>query len=211
MGTTHPSTAVYIPPHKKQPYNPLHTNDMNELEKMKQGMLYDFSAPEPQQSHIECMIKNEAFNRTPMYDTEAHRRTLEALIPGIPPTTDIAPPFYCDHGHMITIGSDTFINYGATILDGGGITIGNHCKIGPNCQIYTINHPLDYMQRRQPVETGYHVTIGDDCWLGGGVILCPGVTIGNRCIIAAGSVVTRDIPDDTLAAGNPATVKRKLR
>lgn len=184
---------------------------MNELEKMKQGLLYDFSAPDTWQSHAECMVKNETFNRTPMYETEAHRLALEELIPGIPSTTDIVPPFYCDHGHMITIGSNTFINYGATMLDCGGITIGSHCKIGPNCQIYTPNHPIDYTERRKPIETGHHVTIGDDCWLGGGVIVCPGVTIGNRCVIAAGSVVTRDIPDDCLAAGNPAVVKKRLR
>ena len=90
------------------------------------------------------------------------------------------------------------------------IRIGSNTLIGPNCQLYTPQHPKDYVLRREDKETAYPVTIGDDCWLGGGVIVCPGVTIGHRCIIAAGSVVTRDIPDDSLAAGNPAVVKKKL-
>ena len=108
------------------------------------------------------------------------------------------------------MGEGVFINANCTFLDGGGISIGDHTLIGPNCQLYTPHHPTDYLERRKPVETGKAIRIGDDCWLGGGVIVCPGVTIGNRCIIAAGSVVTRDIPDDSLAAGNPAVVKRKL-
>jgi maltose O-acetyltransferase len=94
--------------------------------------------------------------------------------------------------------------------DSGGIRIGANTHIGPNCQLYTPNHPIDHIERREPKETGHAITIGEDCWLGGGVIVCPGVSIGNRCIIAAGSVVTRDIPDDSLAAGNPAQIKRKL-
>ncbi len=184
---------------------------MNEFDKMKRGELYDFSTPEIQASHNECLQRLAAFNATPMYDTDAYRQALAALIPGIPDSSDIATPFFCDHGHMIQIGEATFINAGATFLDCGGIKIGSHCKIGPNCQLYTPNHPIDYIERRKPIETGSPIVIGDDCWLGGGVIVCPGVTIGNRCIIAAGSVVVHDIPDDSLAAGNPAVVKRSLK
>ena len=90
-------------------------------------------------------------------------------------------------------------------------SIGEHICIGPKCQLYTPAHPLDAVERRRPVETAHPITIGEDCWLGGGVIVCPGVTIGDRSVIAAGSVVTRDIPSDSLAAGNPAVVKRHLR
>lgn len=184
---------------------------MNELDKMRNGELYDFSTPEIQQSHAECLRRLAEFNATSMYDTDSYRRSLEALIPGIPKTSDISAPFFCDFGHMIQIGEATFINAGATFLDSGGIKIGSHCKIGPNCQLYTPHHPIDHTERRKPVETGLSITIGDDCWLGGGVIVCPGVTIGDRCVIAAGSVVVHDIPDDSLAAGNPAKVKRKLK
>ncbi len=96
------------------------------------------------------------------------------------------------------------------MLDGAMISIGNHCKIGPRCQFFTPQHPIDWQERMQPVETCLPITIGDNCWLGGGVTVLPGVTIGPRCIIAAGSVVVHDIPADSLAAGNPAVVKRKL-
>uniref|UniRef100_UPI003A8EF73B DapH/DapD/GlmU-related protein n=1 Tax=Phocaeicola sp. TaxID=2773926 RepID=UPI003A8EF73B len=96
-------------------------------------------------------------------------------------------------------------------LDGGYIRIGKHTLIGPHCQFYTPQHPMDYVERREKKETAYPITIGEDCWLGGNVVVCPGVTIGNRCIIAAGSVVTKDIPDDSLAAGVPAVVKRSLK
>lgn len=96
------------------------------------------------------------------------------------------------------------------LLDGACITIGDYTLIAPNVQIYTPHHPLDYRERRESKEYSYPVTIGKDCWIGGGAIILPGVTIGDRCIIGAGSVVTRDVPSDSLAVGNPAVVKRKL-
>ena len=83
--------------------------------------------------------------------------------------------------------------------------------LGPGCKLLTPNHPIDYMQRREPVETGYAIHIGEDCWLGGNVTVCPGVTIGNRVIVAAGSVVTKDVPDDVMVAGNPAVIKKWLK
>lgn len=139
-----------------------------------------------------------------------YRETIEELIPGIPESSSINPPFRCDHGHGISIGEHTFINYDCIMLDGGEISIGANCKIGPRCQFLTPQHPIDYRERMRPVETCLPISIGDNCWLGGGVTVCPGVTIGARCVIAAGSVVIRDIPDDSMAAGNPATVKKKL-
>ena len=96
------------------------------------------------------------------------------------------------------------------MLDGGIITIGSHTKVGPNCQFLTPNHPIDYIERRKLVERCSPITIGEDCWLGGGVTVCPGVTIGDRCIIGAGSVVVKDIPSDSMAVGNPCRVIRKL-
>ena len=102
------------------------------------------------------------------------------------------------------------VNFNGVFLDGGGITIGAHTLIGPNCQLLTPDHPHDYMERRQTIETGLPIHIGDDCWLGGGVIVCPGVTIGNRVIVGAGSVVTHDIPDDVVVAGNPAKIIKTI-
>lgn len=184
---------------------------MNEFEKMCSGELFSFTSPEVAESLRRNRCNIVHFNHTSFDAGEAYDEALAALIPGIPASARIMPPFFCDHGHRIRLGEGTFINANATFLDCGGITIGAHCKIGPNCQLYTPQHPIDYLERREPKETGLPIEIGDDCWLGGGVTVCPGVKIGNRCIIGAGSVVTRDIPDDSLAAGNPAIVKRKLR
>lgn len=179
------------------------------LLKMRRGELYDFTDPDVDDSITRARRLCARLNTLQMTDPD-YRPTLEALIPGIPPSSAIAPPLICDHGHGIHIGHDTFINYGATFLDGATVNIGNHVKIGPNCQFYTPLHPFDYQERRLPMEWDEPITVGDDTWLGGGVIVCPGVTIGRRCIIGAGSVVVHDIPDDSLAAGNPATVKRRL-
>ena len=112
------------------------------------------------------------------------------------------------HDHPTTIGEGVSIGHNAVIHSK---SIGDHTLIGPGCRICTPQHPIDFEERRKPVETGLPITIGEDCWLGAGVTVCPGVRIGARSIIGAGSVVVHDIPEDSLAAGNPAVVKRKLR
>lgn len=183
---------------------------MNELEKMTSGELYDFSVPEVAESMRNRRRHQEHFNRT-SFDSEEYGEALSTLIPHRHPTARIMPPFYCDHGHPIRLGEEVFINADCTFLDAGGITIGAHTLIGPNCKLYTPQHPTDYLQRRRPVERGLQITIGADCWLGGNVTVCPGVTVGERTIIAAGSVVVHDLPADVLAAGNPAVIKRRLR
>ncbi len=184
---------------------------MSELDKMLAGEWYDFTTPELQESLRQRRCNQARFNAVSFDDTEAYDKALSALIPRRHPSARIMPPFYCDHGHPIRLGEGVFINAGCTFLDGGGITIGDHTLIGPGCQLLTPQHPLDYRERRKPVERGLRIEIGDDCWLGGNVTVCPGVRIGDRCIIGAGSVVVHDIPDDSLAAGNPAVVKRKLQ
>ena len=108
------------------------------------------------------------------------------------------------------MGEGVFVNFNAVFLDGGGITIGAHTLIGPNCQLLTPDHPHDYLERRKTIETGLPIRIGDDCWFGANVVVCPGVTVGDRCVIGAGSVVTRSIPADSFAAGNPCRVIRAL-
>ena len=180
-----------------------------EFEKMRSQELYYFSDPEIQASleHAGELCRKL---RTMQMSDEDYRRTIEELIPGIPSTSMVCPPFHCDHGTGVMLDEHVFINCNCVMLDAGYIRIGKHTKVGPNCQFYTPQHPMDYVERREPKETGYPITIGEDCWLGGSVVVCPGVTIGNRCIIAAGSVVTRDIPDDSLATGCPAVVKKKL-
>lgn len=180
-----------------------------ELEKMRNQELYSFADDEVNASIVRAQKLCGRLRMMTIHDKD-YRSLMEELVPGFPKTTLICPPFHCDHGHGIILGEDVFINYNAVMLDSAVIRIGRNTKIGPNCQFYTPNHPMDYMERRLPQEAAYPITIGEDTWIGGGVIVCPGVTIGNRCIIAAGSVVTKDIPDDSLAAGCPAIVKRKL-
>lgn len=122
----------------------------------------------------------------------------------------INPPFYCDYGNHIKVGKNFFANYNCTMLDVGKITFGDNCLLAPNVAIYTAGHPLHPVSRNSLYEYGIDVTIGDNVWLGGNVVICPGVTIGSNSVIGAGSVVTRDIPEWSLAAGNPCRVIRKI-
>lgn len=136
---------------------------------------------------------------------------LAEILPNCPRGTLVRPPFYCDYGYNISCGEKVFINYNCTILDVGKVRIGSNVLIGPGVQIYAVTHPIDADERRTGVEWGEDVTIGDDCWIGGCAVICPGVTIGNRCVIAAGAVVTKDLPDDVMAAGVPARIVKRLR
>ena len=181
-----------------------------ELEKMRSGELYSFADAEVTASIVHAQKLCARLRMMSIHD-EDYREVMEELIPDIPKNTFICPPFHCDHGTCIILGENVFINYNATMLDSAFIRIGKNTKVGPNCQFYTPNHPIDYMERRKPQETGSSITIGEDCWIAGGVVICPGVKIGNRCVVAAGSVVTKDIPDDSMAAGCPAVVKKSLR
>ncbi len=181
-----------------------------EIDKMRNGELADMKAPEIQESFVHCKKLLARMRMMSTYD-EGFREVLEDLIPSIPASSVICPPFYCDHGHGIRLGEHVFVNANCTFLDGAYITIGDNTLVGPNVQIYTPHHPIDYAERRGSEEYAYPVVIGNDCWIGGGVVICPGVTIGDRCIIGAGSVVTKDMPDDSLIAGNPAIVKKSLK
>ena len=122
----------------------------------------------------------------------------------------INPPFYCDYGFNIEVGKNFYANYNCTILDVGKVTIGDNCMFAPNVAIYTAGHPIHPDSRNSMYEYGIQVSIGDNCWLGGNTIVCPGVKIGNNVVIGAGSVVTKDIPDWSIAAGNPCRVIRTI-
>ncbi|HPF11376.1 MAG TPA: sugar O-acetyltransferase [Flavobacteriaceae bacterium] len=123
----------------------------------------------------------------------------------------VEPPFYCDYGYNITVGYNVFMNYNCCILDVMPVNIGNRVLLAPNVQIYTATHPLNAKERNSGKEFAKPITIGDDVWIGGGAIICPGVTVGNRVVIAAGSVVTKDIPDDVVVGGNPAKVIKEIQ
>ncbi len=122
----------------------------------------------------------------------------------------VNPPFYCDYGFNIEVGKNFFCNYNCTILDVGKVKIGDNCLFAPNVSIYTAGHPIHPAMRNTLYEYGIDVTIGNNVWLGGNVVVCPGVTIGDNVVVGAGSVVTKDIPSWTVAAGNPCKVLREI-
>ncbi len=122
----------------------------------------------------------------------------------------INPPFYCDYGKHIETGKNFFANYNCTLLDVARIRIGDNCQMAPNVAIYTAGHPMHPMSRNSAYEYGKEVTIGDNVWIGDNTVICPGVHVGDNVVIGAGSVVTKDIPDWSMAAGNPCKVIRKI-
>ena len=137
------------------------------------------------------------------------KQILRQLLPNSHKHIYIEPPFHCDYGYNIYSGIKVFFNVNCVVLDAAKVTIGDNVFVGPNVQIYTTSHPLDATDRLK-VEFAKPITIGNDCWIGGNATILPGVIIGNGCTIGAGSVVTKNIPDNSLAVGNPAKVIRKL-
>ena len=151
-----------------------------------------------------------AYNNMPPEDTAGQFTALSGFLAEIGEGSKIHAHFYCDRGNKIHIGKNTTINYSATILDMDDVFIGSYVRIAPNCSIYTVGHPLNYKTRAERVCYTSPVYIGDYTWLGGNVTVLPGVKIGKRCVIGANSLVTHDIPDDSLAYGSPCVVVRKL-
>lgn len=180
----------------------------SQKEKMIAGEHYDAHCKEMVDLRLNVKRLLHKLNVTEYY-TENFTAVKRELFPNSHETFEVEPPFYCDYGDLIYAAENVFINFGAVILDGGGVTIGAHTLIAPGVHIYTAQHPLNAADRAE-WEDCKPVKIGERCWIGGHATICPGITIGNRCVIGAGAVVTRDIPDDSLAVGNPARVIRKL-
>jgi len=143
-------------------------------------------------------------------DRAAAGATLAELLGSLGEGTTIRPPLFVDYGSHLHVGAGTFVNYGLMALDVAPIHIGDAVQIGPNVQLLTPVHPLDADARRDGWEAARPITIGDNVWLGGGVIVCPGVTIGENTVVGAGAVVTKDLPANVLAVGNPARVVRPI-
>lgn len=180
----------------------------DELRRMQSGQPYDGHTPEMYAWRDEVKKLLHRLNHTE-YHAETMADITRELLPNSSPDIYVESPFYCDYGNLIFAQEEVFINFGCTILDGGGVYIGRKTLIAPGVHIYTAEHPLN-ADDRDKFEMCRPVRIGERCWIGGHVTICPGVTIGDRCVIGAGSVVVKDIPADSLAVGNPAKVIRKL-
>lgn len=147
-------------------------------------------------------------NRT--LSVKRREKLLRKLLGGAGEGVMIEPPFHCDYGSNVTVGDNFFANFNCVMLDVGKITIGNNVMFAPNVSLYTAGHPLHPDSRNSGYEYGIGITIGDNVWIGGNVAICPGVHIGNNVVIGAGSVVTKDIPDNALAVGSPCRVLREI-
>lgn len=180
-----------------------------EKEKMLSGENYSSIDKELAQDRIKAKKILHKINVSEYWVNKSTRKLIAELLPNSPSVVHIEPPFHCDYGYNIECGENVFFNVNCVVLDAAKVRIGSNVLFGPGVHIYTATHPLDKMERRN-TDFAKPVTIGDDCWIGGQVVICPGVTIGSRSVIGAGSVVTKDIPEDCLAVGNPAKLIRKL-
>ncbi|MFT3775340.1 MAG: sugar O-acetyltransferase [Minicystis sp.] len=177
---------------------------------MLAGELYDPLDPQLSDARRRARLLSKALNDTRDDQTEERARLIRELIPAAGAGVWIEPPFHCDYGTNITLGDKVFFNFNCVVLDVAPVRIGSGVLFGPAVQIYAATHPLRAAERRTGLELGRPIEIGDDVWVGGGAILCPGVRIGARSVIGAGSVVTRDVPEGVLAVGNPCRVVRAI-
>ncbi len=179
---------------------------MTEKERMLAGLPYRAYLGGLPQERLECRKKVKAFNDTDPDDQEGLERGIRAILGKAGPGIFVEPPFHCDYGWNIEVGENFYANFNLVILDVGKVTMGDNVFIAPNVAIYTAGHPIHPYSRNTLYEYGIPITIGDNVWIGGNVVITPGVTIGSNVVIGAGSVVTKDIPDWCVAAGNPCKV-----
>lgn len=181
-----------------------------EKEKMINGEMYNPLDPELMKARRKARLLCKQLNDSRDDEEELRKEILSQLIGKQGDFLWLEPPFYCDYGSNMTVGHKVFFNFNCVVLDVAPVTIGNEVMFAPNVQIYTATHPVDWKERASGLEFAKPISIGSNVWVGGGAIICPGVTIGDRTIIGAGSVVTKDIPSDVIAAGNPCKVIRSL-
>lgn len=179
-------------------------------ERMLAGDLYIADDAESERIAREALRLTYEYHRAEAAGEPDARRRLVALLGDLGEGAYVKPPLSVDYGENIRIGARTFVNSNLTALDVAAITIGADCQIGPNVQLLTPTHPVEPQPRRDKLEAARPITLGDNVWLGGGVIVCPGVTIGDNTVVGAGAVVTKDLPADVVAVGNPARVVRGI-
>ena len=183
---------------------------MTEWEKLQNGLLYNDFDDDLFQRRVAAKKLFRAYNKTDDEELELRQQILSSLFGSVGQNVWIEPDFRCEFGKNITIGDDVYINFGCVILDCAEVTIGAHALLGPNIGIYAVNHAIDVEERINGGCCGKPVHIGKNAWLGGDVKLLAGVTIGDNTIIGTGSIVTKSIPANVIAAGNPCRVIRKI-
>ena len=174
------------------------------------GELYDPLDAQLSAERRRTRLLCKALNDTRDDEQEERARLIKELIPASGGGVWIEPPFFCDYGSNITLGEKVFFNFNCVVLDVAHVLIGSRVLFAPAVQIYAATHPLSASARSTGLELGKAIEIGDDVWVGGGAIICPGVRVGARAVIGAGSVVTKDVPEGVLAAGNPCRVIREI-
>ena len=182
---------------------------MSNIERKDSGLVYICDDIAFNEQKIARKLTQE-LNTVDRSDFDAIKRIVRKLLGKSDGTAFINPPFYCDYGSHIEVGKNFFANYNCILLDVGYIRIGDNVQLAPNVSIYTAGHPVHPATRNTLYEYGIDVTIGDNVWVGGNVVICPGVTIGKYAVVAAGAVVTKDIPDYAVAGGVPAKVIKYL-
>lgn len=183
---------------------------MNHKERMLSELPYKAWLDELPKENMKAQIRTFEYNNCPPQDTEKLDSLIREILGKAGKNIVVRPPFHCDYGKNIEIGDDFYANFNTIILDVGKVKIGNNVLLAPNVSIYTAGHPIHHEPRNDGWEYGIAVTIGDNVWIGGNCVINPGVTIGNNCVIGSGSVVKKNIPDNSIAAGNPAKIIRKI-
>ena len=174
------------------------------------GLLYDTTFPEREEDHIRCDDLCWEYNNTRPSDMATREKLLRQLFGKLGCEPYVEPYIWCGFGYNIEAGDRFYVNNNCVFVDPGKIIFGDDVKIGPQCGFYTAVHPLDADQRKANIECAYPIVVGNNVWFGGGVKVLPGVTIGDNCVIGAGSVVARNIPANSLAMGNPCRVVRQF-
>ena len=184
---------------------------MTEKEKMLAQKMYDANydtslIEERKRAKDLCF----EYNQLRPSDEEGQTALMKKILGRTKGTFSIIAPLWCDYGYNIEIGENFFANHNLVILDGAKVKFGDNVFIAPDCGFHTAGHPIDFERRNQGLEYAWEITVGDNVWIGAGVQVMPGVTIGNDVVIGGGSVVTKDIPDHSVAYGNPCRVVRKI-
>lgn len=181
---------------------------MTELEKMLNGQMYDAEDSQLSTMRSYCRDQLQLINFT--YKIKDSKSIVNNLINSKDGNASIQPPFYCDYGVNIYVGVNFYANFNNVFLDVCPITIGDNCMFGPDVKLYTATHPLDPTERNSGLEYAKPITIGDNVWIGGNSTVVPGVNVGNNVVIAAGSVVTKDVPDNVVFGGNPGKILKQI-